>query len=156
MEGGYDSGLPSRRTTRMTKSLNGDCSSRTAAAPRPAAALGQGGRSLRDAPALRQEGYSHRSLREGGRSLGQGGISLRQGDVEGGRGVRLSPGRDPLDSLLPLRSPSLAQNWARRKHGRFPHQLVRYWQLHHKPLVVVHAPLGVQLVGLVDEVHDLV
>ena len=46
----------------------------------------------------------------GRRSLGQGGISLRQGDVKGGRGVRLSPGRDPLDFLPPLRSPSHAQN----------------------------------------------
>lgn len=68
----------------------------------------------------------------------------------------LSCGRDSLRPMFsPLRgAPDVTLTRAQRKHGRVPRQLCQHWQLHLEPLVLVHAPVGVQFVPIVDEVHD--
>ena len=120
---------------------------------RAACPLGEGGRSLRE---------GGHSLGEGGRSLGRGGRGRSRAgrrlraDVEGGRGTLLSPGRDPLHFFGPLGAPRLAVIRARRKHGRVHRQLSRHRQPNVEPLVLVDAPVGIQLVGLIEEVEDII
>ena len=100
-------------------------------------------------------GEGRRSLGRGGRGRSRAGRRL-QADVEGGRGTLLSPGRDPLHSFGPLEAPRLAVNRARRKHGRVHRPLSRHRQPNLEPLVLVDAPVGIQLVGLIDEVEDII
>ena len=58
--------------------------------------------------------------------------------------------------LVPLGRPDLPSTGRRGKHGRVHRQLSRHRQLNLEPLVLVDAPVGIQLVGLIEEVEDII
>ena len=67
----------------------------------------------------------------------------------------------PLDGILcirlvPLGRPDLPSTGRRGKHGRVHRQLSRHRQPNLEPLVLEDAPVGIQLVGLIDEVEDII